>query len=145
MSYDIQLTGGKIYLDDQNGDIEIVSNSDKLIQSILKELSTILGSDLFDPSRGSELTSRNVGESLDPAVFITKTTSDITRTIEALRELQERQATQQFWTDAEMVSEIEDLIVEQDSIEPRQYNVTIKVLSRSLTPVKITFTIQQTI
>lgn len=145
MSYDIQLTDGKMYLDDQSGDVEIVSDSEKLIQSVLKELSIALGSDPFDPSRGSELTSRNIGETLDPEVFIAKTTSDIVRTIDALREQQERQATQQFWTDSEMISDIEDITVVQDSIEPRQYNIDIKVLSRSLTPVRITFTLQQTI
>jgi len=145
MSYDIRLSDGKIYLDEQSGDVEIISNSGKLIQSVLKELSITLGADPFDPSRGSRLTLRNVGETLNPDVFVAKTTSDIVRTLEALREEQERQATQQFWTDAEMISEIEDISVEQDSIEPRQYNIDIKVLSRALTPVRITFTLQQTI
>ena len=127
---------------DENGDVEVVAGSDKLVQDILRELTTPNGDDIFDSTRGATLNSSLIGVGLDPTTLISEIQGSITRSLIALKERQEQQATRQYFSNAELLADIEDVIVAQDQNDPRQLNITISVLSRELTPLQIPLTFQ---
>ena len=112
---------------DENGDVEMVAGSDKLVQDILRELTTPNGDDIFDSTRGATLNSSLIGVGLDPTTLISEIQGSITRSLIALKERQEQQATRQYFSNAELLADIEDVIVAQDQNDPRQLNITIRV------------------
>lgn len=127
---------------DENGDVEMVAGSDKLVQDILRELTTPNGDDIFDSTRGATLNSSLIGIGLDPTTLISEIQGSITRSLIALKDRQEQQATRQYFSNAELLADIEDVTVVQDQNDPRQLNIMISVLSRELTPLKIPLTFQ---
>lgn len=139
MAFDIRLDNGRILLGD-DGNVEIVSGTDKLMQDILREVTTSLGDDIFNPERGSTLNKDLVGVPLDPDVLLPRMQASILRSLEAFREQQQLQAARQFFSDAELLLEIDNVSTELDTVDPRQINVRIDVTSRALTPLTITFT-----
>lgn len=141
MAIDMKWNNGIVVLD-ENGDVEMVAGSDKLVQDILRELTTPNGDDIFDSTRGATLNSSLIGVGLDPTTLISEIQGSITRSLIALKERQEQQATRQYFSNAELLADIEDVIVAQDQNDPRQLNITISVLSRELTPLKIPLTFQ---
>lgn len=141
MAIDIKWNNGIIVLDD-NGDVEIVSGSDKLIQDILRELTTPNGDDIFDSTRGATLNSSLVGIGLDPTTLISEIQKSIVNSLMGLKERQEQQATRQYFSNAELIADVEDVTVTQDQTDPRQLNIVITVLSRELTPLRIPITFQ---
>lgn len=141
MAIDIKWNNGIIVLDD-NGEVETVSGTDKLVQDILRELTTANGDDIFDSTRGATLNSSIVGIGLDPDTLISQIQESIVRSLSALKERQEQQAMRQFYNDSELLAEIEDVTVIQDQTDPRQLDITISVLSRAMTPSRIPLTFQ---
>ena len=141
MAIDMKWNNGIVVLD-ENGDVEMVAGADKLDQDILRELTTPNRDDIFDSTRGATLNSSLIGVGLDPTTLISEIQGSITRSLIALKERQEQQATRQYFSNAELLADIEDVIVAQDQNDPRQLNITISVLSRELTPLKIPLTFQ---
>lgn len=141
MAFDLKLDNGRLILAD-NGDAEVLTGTDKLIQDILRELTLPQGDDIFDTSRGSALNKDIVGMPLNPDVILPRIESSIIRTLEAFKERQELYATRQFFSDAEILAEINDVSVAMNEIDPRQIDITIDVSSLALTPISISFTFQ---
>ena len=141
MALDVKWNNGIIVLDD-NGDVETVTGSDKLIQDILRELTTANGDDIFDSTRGATLNSSLIGIGLDPTTLISEIQGSIIRSLMALKERQEQQASRQYFSNAELLADIEDIKVIQDQTDPRQLNILISVLTRELTPLRIPLTFQ---
>ena len=141
MAIDFRLDNGRLLLND-GGDVELVSGTDKLIQSILNELTLPLGSDIFNPNRGSALNSDLIGTVLDPSVLLPRLQAEILRTLNMFQQTQQRQAMKQFFSDAEMLVEVLDVNLTIDPSDPRQIDIAIDVISGALTPITISFTWQ---
>lgn len=138
MSYDLRLRDGDLELS-ASGDFDRMTDTEKLAQDILKILHTSLGDDPFNRSYGSLLTEADIGRIPDANVVAAKAEEAIISSITQLQQQQSRQETFQTLTDAEKVIEIETVQVERDSVDPRQYNVTVIVLSGALTPIRLEF------
>lgn len=141
MALDVKWNNGIIVLDD-NGDVETVTGSDKLVQDILRELTTANGDDIFDSTRGATLNSSLIGVGLDPTTLISEIQGSIIRSLMSLKERQEQQAGRQYFSNAELIADIEEIRVIQDQTDPRQLNILISVLTRELTPLRIPLTFQ---
>lgn len=138
MSFDLRLRDGDVQIG-SSGDLDRIIDTEKLAQDVLKILHTRLGDDPFNPSIGSLLTENDIGTIPDVDVITVKAEEAIFNSITQLQQQQSRQETFQTVTDAEKVVDIEAVEVERDSVDPRQYNVTVIVLSGALTPIKLEF------
>lgn len=140
MSFDILATNGDIQFNNR-GDVAKVVDSDKLAQDVIKMLNTTLGSDPLNPSYGSPLTVNLVGRVPSREIAQMKVAQILEESLDKMIRLQDFQRTYQVLTDAETIVEFESPIVEQDSLDPRQYNIVINAISRDLTPITLTMTI----
>lgn len=139
MSFDILAINGDVELG-RDGDVQQVTDSDKLAQDVIKILNTTLQSDPLNPGYGSLLTAMRLGTPvIDPDGLVAQAQAVLIESLERLVQLQEQQASFQDLSDAETIVDFETPIVEIDPQEPRQFNVIVNALSRDLTPMTIAF------
>lgn len=141
MSFDLRAPNGDLELG-SDGDVALVRDTDKLAQDVIKVLNTTLGSDPFNISYGSSLTTAHVGQALDPLMVTTRTQFIISQALDQMIATQAFQRTIQFVSDAETIVDFEAPIVEQDSQDPRQFNISVRAISRDLTPLTIVLVIR---
>lgn len=142
MSFDIRVIEGDISLG-AGGDVDRVMNSDKLAQDVIKVLNTPIGSSPLNLNYGSTLTIEQVGEPIiNPGAVVARTTAAIQQALEQLIAMQDQQRSFQRITDAETIVDFESPLVEQDSVEPRQFNIVVNAISRDLTPITIALVIR---
>ena len=141
MSFDIRAINGDIEFG-SNGDLVKIINSDKLAQDIIKLLNTPLGSNPLNPGYGSPLTAERIGQVVDAEGVTEQTRAAVTQALEQLITLQTFQAATQSLTDAETLVDFEDPIVEQDEVDPRQFNIVVNALSRDLTPLTVALVVR---
>lgn len=140
MSFDLKLLGGDLVIKD--GDFDTVEDSDKLVQDVLKLVSTQLGSNPFFPAYGSPLSQAMVG-----AVFETEFAEDIATqqlraSLERLQDLQRDQIRQnQIVTPEEQIAAIENVRVSQARNDPRYYIVNLTVISKAFQRVPVSFAV----
>lgn len=137
MSFDLKLFGGDLVI--QNGDFSTVDNQDKLVQDILKLVSTQLGSNPFFPAYGSPVSQALIGTSdLDFAQDVA--TQQLRAAIERLKDLQQDQIkNNQIVTAQEQISAIRDVSVTQARDDPRYYFVRFTVINKAFIAVPISF------
>lgn len=138
MSFDIRLVDGDIVLGD-TGDVDRVVDSDKLAQDVIKLLNTTIGSDPLNLNYGSPLTSSSIGTIVDSLSIITRTQAVISQGLEQLIATQDMQRSIQSLSDAETIVDFDTPVVEQDPIEPRQFNIVVNAISKDLTPITLAF------
>lgn len=136
MSFDLELSKGDLKIG-ADKDLGKVRNGSKLGQDILKVLFTPLGSDPFFPTKGNLLTQDNVGEVVNKTFMETRAEANITATLQSIQALQANQAKIQEVTLEETLSRIEQVSVERDPIEPRQYNISLTVITGAYTTVDL--------
>lgn len=141
MSFDFRIINGDISFDDQ-GRTELVRNNNKLVQAVLKLISTTLGSDPFEPSYGLGITSASLGTLTTANITQQKMESEITSGLEALQAEQQSLAQIQVLTPGEIIQNIDYVVVEQDETDPRQYNIFIELTTLERTPITVTTAIR---
>ena len=140
MSFDLQLINGDLSLN-TDGSIRTVTGTDKLKQDIVKIILTPIGSVIFHPWYGSSITDENIGEVIPIARLSENITIALSESLGRLQKLQRSQATGQKVLLSEMISTVKEIAVQRNSIDLRQVNVIVVVISRDLTTVEEVFTI----
>lgn len=142
MSFDIRVIEGDLVLG-ANGDAMRIVDSDKLAQDVIKVLNTPIGSNPLNLNYGSTLTTAQIGEPvINPSAIVAQTTAAVQQALEQLIAMQEQQKSFQRITDAETIVDFESPLVEQDPIEPRQFNIVVNAISRDLTPISIALVVK---
>lgn len=136
MSFDIKIVNGDISFDGQ-GRAELVRNNNKLVQSVLKLISTSLGSDPFEPGYGLGITVDSLGSVTTASVTTQKLEAEILSGIQVLQAEQQTLARTQVLTPGEIIQNIDFVVVEQDASDPRQYNIFIELTTLEQTPITI--------
>jgi hypothetical protein len=139
MSFDLKLFGGDLAI--KNGDLDIVEDSDKLIQDILKLVSTQLGSNPFFPAYGSPISQALIGTS-DVDFSEDIATQQLRASIDRLKDLQQDQVkNNQAVTAEELISAIQDVSVSQAADDPRYYFVNLTVINQAFQSVPVAFAV----
>jgi len=126
LSFDVKILNGDISIG-QDGDFAIVVNSAKLVQDVIKFVTTDQGSSKFHPQIGSLISERLVGKVLTPENTTTVLQGSVQEAIVMLQKLQKQQAQSQILSPAETIVSIQDISVTRDKIDPRQLNVILKI------------------
>lgn len=126
MSYDLRLQNGDVVLGG-DADFDIVTDSDKLIQDVIKMVTTNQGSNRFQPAIGSLINKRLIGQTLNAQNTVTVLQASVQEALVLLQKLQKQQAQTQALSPAEMLVQINSIDVSRDSVEPRQLNVVLKL------------------
>jgi hypothetical protein len=140
MSFDIKLEAGDILVDN-NGEVQTVTGTEKLKQDIAKMILTEIGTNVYHPWYGSQLADSVIGRATTADVIARDTELTVNTALENLSFLQTEQTQYQNVTPAEMIAAIKEVRVESEPIDPRQWNVTIVVLSKALTEISEEFSI----
>lgn len=143
MSFDLTLENGDIRIGG-DGAFEKVFNETKLRQDLVKIIVTPLGTMPLFPWYGSPLAERTIGTAagLDPKIRDAEMTNALSFAINNLQSLQLEQEKEQFISPAEAISQIKDVIVQQSPYDPRQFNVTVSVITRRANVVDETFNLR---
>jgi hypothetical protein len=140
MSFDLKLFGGDLVI--KNGDFETVEDTDKLVQDVLKLVSTQLGSNPFFPGYGSPLTQAMIGTAYDVSFSEDVATQQLRASLERLQDLQRDQIRQnQIVTPEEQIAAIEDVSVSQARNDPRYFLVNLTVISKAFQRVPVSFAV----
>lgn len=138
MSFDLKLVGGDLVI--KNGDLDTVQDSDKLVQDVLKLVSTQLGSNPFFPGYGSPISQALVGTAYETTFVESMATQQLKASLERLQSLQQDQIRKnQTVTPDEQIAAIEDVSVSQARNDPRYYLVQLTVISKAFRRVPISF------
>jgi hypothetical protein len=138
MSFDLKVISGDLVL--QNGDLQTVTNSEKLIQDILKICLTEAGSNPLHPWYGSFISRTLVGNPNQTRMLAQIGKSQLNTALTNLQQLQNLQLQSfQRVSAAEQLAAILNISVLQSQINPTLFNITVQVLSKGLTPVTTNF------
>jgi hypothetical protein len=138
MSFDLKVISGDLVL--QNGDLQTVTNSEKLIQDILKICLTEAGSNPLHPWYGSFIIRTLVGNPNQTSMLAQIGKSQLNTALTNLQQLQNLQLQSfQRVSAAEQLAAILNISVLQSQINPTLFNITVQVLSKGLTPVTTNF------
>lgn len=141
MSFDLLLVNGDIKVG-QNQDIALVTDYKKLIQDIIKIITTPQGTNKFQPQLGSLINERLIGKILTPQNTLTTLQSSVQEALMLLQKLQKQQAQVQAISPAETLIAINDVNIARDSVEPRQLNVVLKLTSGDGNTITESFTMR---
>jgi hypothetical protein len=144
MSYDIQIKNGDIAIG-SDGDFQKVENTEKLIQDILKMVTTPLNSNLFYPWYGSPISKSLIGTPFDTQFISTVASNQLQGSIETLQKLQSLQASYQNISPSEQIAAIQEVRIERNQVDPRFFTVIIKVLSKDLSVAVTQFDVKPTL
>ncbi len=140
MSFDLQLFNGDLVI--QDGDLASVQDTNKLVQDILKICLTPIGGDPLQPWYGSYISRSLIGSPLATDITLQVAQSQLQNSIQNLMTLQQKQLKSfQKVTPAEQISSILDINVARNTTDPRLYQVKIRVATKALTPVTVSFTV----
>lgn len=140
MSFDLKIINGDFVLN--NGDLDIITGKDKLIQDILKICLTTPNSSIYNPWYGSFISKTLIGSVLDTNITIDMAKSQLQNALENLKKLQQLQLANsfQYVSPDEHIAGIKEIGITRNNIDPRLFSVTIKVLNRSFKQVSANFT-----
>jgi hypothetical protein len=141
MSFDLKLFNGDLVIG-KKGDVDIVENGDKLVQDVLKIVSTPLGSNPFFPWYGSPMSSALIGTGYEEEFISTVASQQLNAALDNLKQLQNQQKQyNQIITPAEQIAAVQDVSVNQDAHDPRFYIVRLTVISKAFQRVEPTFAV----
>lgn len=137
MSFDLKIRDGDLVIG-QNNDLDIVENTAKLIQDILKMIMTPLGSNPYFPWYGSPITRSLLGRALDQDFVANVATQQLRSSLERLASLQQSQFRRdQLVTASEQLAAIQHILVERNAVDPRFYTIFLTVLTKAFSRVDI--------
>jgi hypothetical protein len=140
MSFDLRIEANDLKIN-PDGTIQTVRDNEKLIQDIVKALLTTLGSNRFHNWYGSVLAASMIGQVLDSSLAEIEAERAISNTLSNIIALQKAQAQIQYVSAGETIASIRDISVVRDETDPRQYQITVAVLTKKLTIVEETFSL----
>lgn len=140
MSFDFRILNGDFVID-QNGDLAIVENNDKLVQDILKIVLTPVGSNRLNPAYGSLVGRSLVGNVLPMEFVSTMASSQIHSALEYLQRLQKEQSATQPVSAGELLAAIQSIKIERNQVDQRFISVVIKALAADFTPLSTQFSV----
>lgn len=140
MSFDLKIINGDLVIN--NGDLQTVTDSAKLIQDILKICLTNVGSNPLQPGYGSFLSRTVIGNPMYTSAIIQIAKSQLNTCLTNLQNLQQTQLkSRQRMTADEQLAAITDISVYRNQLDPRLYNITIKCLTKGFMPITTAFTL----
>lgn len=141
MSFDLEVVNGDLVFN--GNDLSIITGQKKLIQDILKICLTPVSTNIFNPWYGSFINRTLIGNILDTDITNAVATNQLQNAIENLKKLQQLQLSETFQQVApdEHIAGITKIDIERSIIDPRIFNVVVKVLSRSFRQSVVQFTI----
>lgn len=141
MSFDLKIVDGDLSLSNKR-DLAVVEREEKLIQDILKIVSTPLGSNFFHPWYGSPITSTLVGTAYTSNFISAVATTQLRNSLEALKSLQAEQVkSNQIVTPQEQIASIQNVAVDRNVVDPRFFSVVLTVLNKVFRQVETSFAI----
>lgn len=140
MSFDLKISGGDLVI--KNGQLKSVIDSEKLIQDILKICLTTAGSNPIHPWYGSFISRTIVGNPNYNSMLIQIGKSQLNTALQNLKDLQDLQVKSfQRVSADEQIAAIQDISININNIDPRLFDVTVRVVSKGLKPVSTSFRI----
>ena len=141
MSFDLKLEQGDIRIG-ANGDVATVENGEKLTQDLLKILTTEIGANSFFPAYGSPISQSMIGRAFDKVFFQSIANSQLRFSVSNLQRLQAEQLKQdQIVTAQEQIAAIQSVNVDQNTIDPRFFNIDLVVISKAFRRVPASFSV----
>ena len=138
MSYDLKINKGDLVI--EQGDLKNVTDSEKLIQDILKICLTTAGTNPLAPWYGSFLSRSIIGNPMEDIAIVQIAKSQLNSALENLKNLQDLQLKSfQPVTADEQLGAILDVSVIRNNDEPRLFDVTIKAITKGLKPITTAF------
>lgn len=140
MSFDLKVIAGDLVIN--QGDLQTVVDTEKLIQDILKICLTAAGSNPLQPWYGSFLNRTLVGNANQTSMLVQIAKSQLNTALTNLQQLQalQLQSFQRVSPDEQLAS-IVDISVVQSQVNPTLFTVTVQCLSKGLKPVTTNFKI----
>lgn len=140
MSFDLKIVNGDLVIN--QGALKTVTDSEKLIQDILKICLTDVGGNPLHPSYGSFLSRSVVGSALQTNVVVSIASSQINTCLTNLQHLQQLQLNSfQRVSADEQLAAITGISVLRSAFDPRLFNVKISCLTKGFQPVTTAFTV----
>lgn len=138
MSFDLKIINGDLNI--IQGQLQIVVDSEKLVQDILKMCLTTAGSNPIHPWYGSFLSRTIVGNPNQNSVLVQIAKSQLNSALENIKTLQEMQVKsfQRISAD-EQIGAISDISIIRNQLDPRLFDVRIKVLTKGSKPITTAF------
>jgi len=138
MSFDLKLKNGDLVI--QNGLLQTVTDSEKLIQDILKLCLTTAGTNPLHPWYGSFISRTIVGNPLNSEVLVQISKSQLNSALTNLKNLQTQQikSFQRVSAD-EQLGQILDISIVRNPIDPTLFDVRINALTKGVKPITTAF------
>jgi hypothetical protein len=138
MSFDLKIMNGDLVIN--NGQLQTVIDSEKLIQDILKICLTEAGSNPLHPGYGSFVSRTLIGNAEDTSILVQIGKSQLTTCLENLKSLQKSQVESfQRVSADEQISAILNVSVMRSIPDPRLFNISISVMTKGLKPITTSF------
>lgn len=138
MSFDLKITNRDLVL--SNGSLKTVVDSEKLIQDVLKMCLTTAGTNPIHPWYGSFISRSIVGNPNYTSILVQIGKSQLTTALQNLKDLQDLQTKSfQRMTADEQIAAISDISIIRNQIDPRYFDISIRILTKGLKPVTTAF------
>ena len=140
MSFDLKIETNdlKINLD---GSIQTVRDNFKLVQDVIKAILTSIGDNKYFPWYGSSIGANMIGQVLNNDFVVSEAERAIQNTLTQIMSLQNAQSRVQYVSAGEMIAAIRNVSILRSNTDPRQWEITVSVLTRKLTVVEETFSL----
>mgnify|MGYP001476243533 CR=1 FL=1 len=138
MSFDLKIINGDLNI--IQGQLQTVTDSEKLVQDILKMCLTTAGSNPIHPWYGSFISRTIVGNPNQNTVLVQIAKSQLNSALENIKTLQEMQVKSfQRVSADEQIGAISNISIVQNQLDPRLFDIRISVLSKGAKPVTTAF------
>ena len=138
MSFDLKIDNNDLNLN-PDGTLQTVHDNNKLAQDIIKAVLTPLGSNKFFRWYGSMIGARVIGNVLSASQIESEVERAVYNTLSNIVALQKVQSRSQYVSAGEAIAAIKNVSLARNPVDPRQWEITITVLTRKLTVVEETF------
>jgi hypothetical protein len=143
MSFDLKLESGDLKISNSNHDLVTVTDTEKLVQDILKIISTPIGGNPFFPWYGSPISSSLVGTAFDTVFIANMASVQLKNSVETLQNLQKTQLNySQIVTPQEQIAAVQNVNINRNSNDPRFFSIVLTVLSKAFRQVPISLQIR---
>jgi hypothetical protein len=140
MSFDLKIINRDLVIN--QGDLQQVVNSEKLIQDILKICLTEVGSNPVHPGYGSYLSKSVVGNPAKIGVIVQVAQAQLNNCLSNLQFLQQQQVKSQQKVSAdEQLAAVLGISVIRSTSDPRLFTVKIRGITKGFQPITTAFTI----
>ena len=141
MSFDLKIENSNLNLN-PDGTLQTVYDNSKLGQEIIKGILTPLGSNKFFKWYGSLISARVIGNVLSSSQTQAEIERAVQNTLSNLISLQHAQSRIQYVSAGETIASIQNIFMSRNPEDPRQWEITVAVLTRKLTLVEESFTLR---